>query len=178
MKSSGDAINKSCDGQRLESVENKKKRLSLCGMVINTTIPLLDRTLPQLKTHRSYANQLQQSNWTHDVRRTFPNRFWPRNRSNINGPRDLAHRTRLVWRWTLCQSYGPFTTSHLIRRWTGGSIIHLHQTRQKAKPWILAQSTSKVAKLEPKNGSCRTSDRGKILVLWTSRFTRHTRQQL
>ena len=49
-------------------------------MVINTTIPLLDRTLPQLKTHRSYANQLQQSNWTHDVRRSFPNRFWPRNR--------------------------------------------------------------------------------------------------
>ena len=51
------------------------KRLSLCGMMINATNPLFDRThYHNSKLHRSYTNQVQQSHQTYYyIHRTFQN---------------------------------------------------------------------------------------------------------
>ena len=86
--------------------------------------------------------------------------------------RDQILRTILVWRQGPCQSYGFFTTSHSIRRRRDGSNIHWHQQRQKTKPYVHAQSPSKITRLAPKIGSCRNSKPAKFLVLWNTRFTR------
>ena len=59
------------------------------------------------------------------------------------------------------------TSRFEVRRKPIGSIIRSIHEREKAKPRIRARNASKLAQLEPKIGSCRTSKSTKTLLLRT-----------
>ena len=71
------------------------KHSSLSGIVISTTIPLVDRTLSQLIIPQ-IIHDLRATITSNTLpRRTFQNRFFPIRTLNMNGSGDLVHRTKI-----------------------------------------------------------------------------------
>ena len=128
----------------------RKKLSSLCGMVFNTTPPLVDRTQPQRKTPR-ITRELKCNNQTHHIRRTF----------QVSYIQNLEHQ----WKSRSFSSYKigmkMLTLPELwllhdillcsFRRRTDGSVIRVLQTLWKAKTRIRAQSAQNIANLEPED---------------------------
>ena len=91
--------------------------------------------------------------------------------SIFNGSPDLAFLPSLVWTSRLWQCHDIHARDLAIRRRTDGPILRRLQGHQKAKTWRSPKGKSKITKMEPETGSCRTSNRTKFLLLWTTRFT-------
>ena len=141
------------------------KQLPVCGMLINATIPLAGPTqlnTPQIahdSSARVTSNTLRSPHISASVVFTLK-------ALSINGNRDLILDPRVVSRKRLCQSHCFSTTSYPIRRRTDGSIITWAKSR------VLAQSTSKIAKLVSEIWSPRNSNWTQTLHWRTTRFTR------
>ena len=103
------------------------KQLPLCGMVINTTIPLVDWTLPHLKTpSNKYGSSATITSNIPQSPQISESVFWASMDIEI---------LYFVRDWFKVKDFARVVASsrHLIQFGEGadGSIIHLHQTHQR-----------------------------------------------